>query len=554
MPVSRRLALVGAVVVLGLTACGSPEAGPSASTLPAPAVIEVAGAGGAGMGPAPAAGDAVANSEAGKMMLPAALTYEWAGQAVDLTSPVASWSFPVGTAPTVEQVAALAAAFGVSGDAVEIGADLGGGWSVGPNDGSAPSVTVTADAMQSWWYSPAWQTGTVVEPCSYYPPGDPAGDPTTADLPVCEEPQPPVGVPTGAEAEAATRELFAAIGIDASQYRFETWADEWGASTTAFLVLDGVRTNVSVSVGFGEQGAITWAGGFLATPQRSADYPRIGVEAAVERLNDQTAAWMTGVGPMVRGAVAISAAASSDAETVPAEPLATAPAEVPPSEGSTATVATPQDGGAAVPVSTDVVVDPLDCSDPAVSCPPVDTVALEPIVVTLTSVESSLEQVWAADGTVWLLPGYVFRSDDGTGAADAMEGMSVSVLAVEDQYLVQAEPAVLPEPVPEPMPVETMPVETIVPPPAETAPAGDPSVAPPRPVPGEPDLSGPDLAELGVVGLGVDEATERAAAQGWTLRVARVDGEDLALTMDLRSDRINVAVDAGLVTEVLFVG
>ncbi len=509
LPISRRLALVGAVAVLGLTACGSSdEASPAGSTLPAPAVIEVAGAGGGGGGGglAPAASEMAGDAAVDKMMLPMSLVYEWAGQTVDLTSPAASWSFPTGGVPTTEQVEALAAAFGVSGEPVELGSDLGGGWSVGPNDGSAPSVTVAADAMQSWWYSPAWQTTTVVEPCAFFPPGDPAADPTTADLPVCEEPEPPAGVPSEAEAEEATRALFATLGIDASQYEFETWADEWGASTTAFLVLDGVRTNVTVNVGFGEEGAITWAGGFLATPQRNADYPRIGVEAAVQRLNDQMASWMIGVGPMARGGVAMSAGVGAAVTPEPMTP-ATAVAEsgamgsdsAAPGEatsGSAVPGEVTTDDGAQTDVSegqpptTEVLIDPLDCTDPAVSCPGVDPmVPAEPVVVRLVEVEPTLEQVWAADGTVWLLPGYLFREATG---ADGMEGMTVSVLAVEDQYLVQAEPAPMPEPLPEPMPVETavpLPAETV---PAETVPA--------ETVPG---AETPVPADLGVVGLSV---------------------------------------------------
>jgi hypothetical protein len=114
-------------------------------------------------------------------------------------------------------------------------------------------------------------------------------------MPVCE-PQPPVGVPSADAAEAAARELLASLGIDVAKYEFEVYADEWNASVSGFLVLDGVRSNLSVNVGFGENGAVTWAGGFLATAQRGADYPRIGVDAAITRLNDQANAWMTGYG------------------------------------------------------------------------------------------------------------------------------------------------------------------------------------------------------------------------------------------------------------------
>lgn len=533
-PRSRRLALVGAVVVLGLTACGSADdsgAG-SASTLPAPAVIQIAGSASGGAAPT-AAGAADAAMSESKMM-PMSLTYTWSGETPDLTSPAASWFFAPGVAPTAAQVEQLAAAFGVTGEAAELSADMGGGWTVGPNDGSAPSVTVSADAMQSWWFSPAWQTEGrgIVDDCALYPAGDPAADPTTAEQPVCEPAQPPAGVPTADEAEANALALLTSLGGDPAGYELETYADEWSASVTAFVVLDGVRTNLSFNVGYGEQGAITWAGGFLAAPQRSADYPRIGVDAAVVRLNDQANAWMTGYGPAVRDAGVATepavmpavepAVAEDDGSTVEPTDGVLGPDGAATSSGAGASTAYTE------PVPTDtVLVDPAvgDCTDPAVSCVSVGSVDLAPMVIDLNQVTSSLEQVWAADGTVWLLPGYAF-----TGA----DGMMANVLAVEDQYLEQTEPEVVP--LPEPLPVET-------------------AVPGPDAVPSEP-ASVVDAAFDGatLVGLTVDEASAAAEAAGWTVRVAREDGVDLALTMDYRETRFNVAVEAGVVTEVVNVG
>ncbi|MTA12857.1 MAG: hypothetical protein F2534_09680, partial [Actinobacteria bacterium] len=327
---SRRIALIGAVVVLGLTACGTDDddaSGSPASSLPAPAVIEIAGAGGSGGNRAGAPASMDAAMESSKIM-PALLTYEWAGGSIDLTGPAASWFFAPGTEPTVEQVQALAAALGVTGEVTELAADMGGGWTVGPTDGSAPSVTVGTDAMQSWWYSPAWNTAPVAVECvepiaDASAGGDASGaaEATTLPAPAVDPcvPQPPANVPSADEARALATELFESLGIDVSQYELDVYADEWGANVSGSLVLDGVRTNLTVNVGFGENGAVTWAGGFLATPQRGADYPRIGVEAAVQRLNDQSAAWMTGYGSAVTDmARADTAVAGATVEPAPA--------------------------------------------------------------------------------------------------------------------------------------------------------------------------------------------------------------------------------------------
>ena len=91
------------------------------------------------------------------------------------------------------------------------------------------------------------------------------------------------------------------MGIAVDSYDFETYADEWSANVTGYLTLEGVRTTVAISAGFGAEGALTWANGFLAAPERGADYPRIGVAAAVERLNEQQSMMY----PMTRGGTAV---------------------------------------------------------------------------------------------------------------------------------------------------------------------------------------------------------------------------------------------------------
>ena len=504
-PRSRRMILIGAVAVFGLSACGTAEPGsseaPATTMLDAP-VIKIAGTSGTSAD--------VASSESygpgDTKVMAAYISYTYTGAVTDLTSPAASWFFAPDNEPTPEQITAVAAAFGVAGDAVELPLDRGGGWMVGPEDYSLASVTVGTDSMLNWWYSPGMTDVPVTEACAYYPPGDPAGDPDTAGMPVCEEPQPPANVPTAAQAEDKARELFAALGLDMAMYEFETYADDWGAGVTGYLLLDGVRTNLSVSVGYGAEGALTWAGGFLATPQRGADYPRVGIDAAVERLNDQSNSWMTIGSPMVRTVEPteelLEPSAAVDVAVVPPSmtPAPDTPIESP-----------------AMPPTDSMLIDPAPVQ--------VEPVQVEPVVVTLTSVSPSLEQVWAADETVWLLPGYAFEATDGG---------RYTVNAVADEYLEFTEPA--------PMPIEPMlPVDGT---PVDGGGAGD---APPTTVIVE------DAANL-LIGLSVEEAAKLAESLGWQVRVARLDGEDLALTEDYNTARVNVAVEAGFVTEVVSIG
>ncbi len=490
------------VVVLALTACGDPAATarPADTAVAAdPPVIRLAAGGG---GPLAAPAAEAADAMSSRMM--ADIRFRYDGEAPDLTSAAASWYFSPGTRVSDDQVAALAAAFGLSGPPAALPADQGGGRAVGSTDWSGPSITVADDALGSWWYNPGPQAASAMECVAPEPlPVDPATTDTTAGdivtdtvtilpapdgagtsepgMPSPCEPQPPANVPTAGEAEASARELFAQLGLDAATYRFDTYADEWGAYVTAFLVVDGVETNVSVSVGYGAEGAVTWAGGALAAPVRGADYPRIGVLPAVERMGQQMTAVYDigdGIGDGTMGATAPDAPVSD----------------------------------AAMPCPSD---------DPAVSCmvdPPVGApVEVEPVVVTLSEPQPTLEQVWDVDGTVWLLPGYAFTGDDGG---------RYTVLAVEDRFLQYTEPAPMPEPLPEPAPVPDQP----------------PTDAPPADI---------DPATAAWVGLGVDEASKLAESAGLVLRVAREDGEDLAVTADYVEQRFNVAVVDGVVTEIL---
>lgn len=535
---SRRMALLASAVVLGLTACGAPSGEPVTSDGgPARLQLVAGGSGGAAANESAVAGDAA------KMMMPAFIDYVYSGEVPDLTGPAGSWYFPAGTAATAEQVQRLATAFGVAGPVEAVPADQGGGWRVGPSDWTGPSVQVSTDGMLSWWFNPGPSETTVVEPCVLVDPPiaevEPATDAgaavpatevpvtdvtgidpavTPAPTPICPAPEPPAGVPDAATAEARARELFAAFGLDLSSYELETYADEWGAYVTAYLRLDGVRTWLSANVGFGAEGAITWAGGFLAQPQRGDDYPRIGVEAAVARLNDQSSMWMypmSAAGVMdasVRAGAEIgwSASAPGSAEAAP-PPADTVPA-------------------GEAPVSEELPVEPPATDVPMPVLPPVDELPADvmpvdttPIVVTLTSPSPSLEMFWAADGTVWLLPGYRFATSDGG---------EVSVLAVPDEFIEQATPV-------DTVPVDSVPVDSV---PVDTTPVDTVDQTPPMTL---------EQAAAIVVGLAEADAAAAAAAAGIEMRVVQLDGVALPVTEDYRIGRYNVSVDAGVVTAVL---
>ena len=320
---SRRVALVAVVAVLGLAACGDPN-----TTTPLadqPQVIQLAsgqtGAGSPSAAPAAESMDAAADS---KMAYFAPTEFVYEGELPALDAPAASWFYPTGQQADLDRVAQLAAALGAVGEVRTVPAEQGGGWAVGPEDYSATVLTVGSDGMLNWWLSSAptagvgyacAEAGVAAEATKREEEAaassDAATDPAPApDAPVgadtpadtvapdavvtdCVAPEPPAGVPTKEEALAKAQQLFADWGYDVDSYQFdEPYADEWGASVNASLVLDGMKAPVMLSVGFGENGVVTYASGALAEPQRGADYPTIGAAAGLERLKTQQNEYM----------------------------------------------------------------------------------------------------------------------------------------------------------------------------------------------------------------------------------------------------------------------
>jgi hypothetical protein len=515
---------VSASLALLLSACGDAEQA-AVSTVAAAArpVIQVVPGAGAAPLAAPSAenasadGGAVANDQA--MTRLAWMEYVLGVDLEELDGDSPAWRLVAGDVDPA-RITALAAALGLEGEVADLPADWGAGWIIGPSDGTAPSLTVSRDGMLSWWYSSgpgeAYAGCAMPEPMPTEPlpaeevvepaegaAGTDAGEGALGDEPVvevvepgrvveCVEPAPPIGVPTEAEAEARMVELLGQWGVDVDQVVIDTYADEWGANVMASLLLEGQRTPLTWGVSFGGGGEVLYANGVLADTERVADYPRIGTTAAFERLQQGGYWWGGGVG------FADPAVVRSEETPAPDENLVggDAVAETPPSEGSADET-------------------PVDTGEVAIDEIPIDQG--EPLIVTITGVEEELWMLWDADGTVWLVPGYAFTSDDGG---------RYSVPAIADEYLDIQEPVPAPEVVPVPLP-DTGSTDPVV---EEIA-----------------DLP-IDGGIAALVGMTEDEAISVIEEQGWTSRISARDGEYFALTMDLRADRVNLEIVDGVVT------
>jgi hypothetical protein len=314
-------------------------------------------------------------------------------------------------------------------------------------------------------------------------------------------------VPTADEAEVLGGDVLEAIGFDPSTFEFETYADEWAASVTAWSRREGVRSPITWGFGFGENAELQWMNGTLAAPVATGPYPLIGLDEALERLAEQNG-WM-GRGGVLMDDVAVGAdPASPGAGESPVELPVEATA---PSESAQRGETTPPDS---LPV-----VEPLPVETVPVDSVPVDSVPVEvpTEVATLVDVRADLWWAWDDDGSVWLLPAYTFTDT---------EGRVFTVPAVTDEFLIIADPVV----------VDPMPLDPTEPAPVDPAPVEVP------------------VDQFGIVGLGVDEATKVLDAEGLTLRVVIEDGAALAVTEDFSTSRVNVEAADGLVVAVVSIG
>jgi hypothetical protein len=491
---SRRLALVS-VAALGLAACGT-----DGDSLP---VIRLGG------GVDLAAG---ATEDASRMSMIAWYDYELGAELPALDDPAEAWVLR--SSADADAVGDLARSLGVEGDVTPLPADQGGGWRVGADDGTAPSLWVSSDGAATWSLSGAWaddragwscssegdmagagESSTPVEPDPTMPVEEsPAIDPPD-DRPevVCSEPAPPRNVPSASAAESLFTQMLGDLGVSTEGLTIESSADTWGAWVNATHRVDGMMTPLYWSASYGEDAELTYASGYLGEPVSIGDVPRVGTAEAFERLASGEGGWWN-VMPLSR---------SSDAVMMSDTVVSSEPA--------------------------------VDIPDIAGDVMPPESEPATPITVTIVDVDESLWSVWDVDGTTWLLPAYDFVDSDGGRH---------TVPAIPDEMIEQ-----------DTDPIDTVPNEDTIPtddtnvgPPPDTAVV--PTTFPEQPMDTTPPVSDPDFpGGLGaLIGLPEDEAAQMIAAAGFSERIVSRDGEDFAVTMDYRSDRVNLGIVDGVVT------
>ena len=497
--------LVPALTVFALFAVSS--CGDDPDALGPPILVLSAANGGGWSESAPAASDMAGTD--GKMMWGYLQNFTAAVDLPALDSNARSYTLAAGDVST-DSLNALTTAFGLTEDFVAQDASQGGGYLSGNYDGTIPTMYVGSDPMHYWSFSPVWDESSISSrPCmmedAVVTTDVPAGDdvPTSEVMnEICAEPVAPENVPTKAEAEALFATTVSALGMNVDDLIIDSYADEWGANVNGYVKIDGVRSSLTWSIGYGANAEISWASGALADVQDGASYPRIGTAAALERLNNQQSdMWGD---PMVRGGFAYDATAAIEPATSDAESAVTSE-----------------------PATSDV-----PASDMAAETYPVtDATAPEIQEVSIVGVEEELVTLYGADGSIYLVPGYTFiAAEDEFGYAGRY-----TVSALPDEYMQVADAV-------DAVPATEVPVPDTAVASTDVEPAVDPAV--------DPDMSvAQDVADT-VLGMSEAEATKTAEAKGLTVRVGSRDGEDFPLTMDYRIDRVTLTVKADKVTAV----
>ena len=401
---------------------------------------------------------------------------------------------------TKRELNSLREVFSIKDEFVVQDANMGGGYIAGDynnNTGETPVMYVSADAMHYWSYQAPWSRSMTDVGCAIPPVTE--GDTPSVEPPVaegdtvtsvepCSVPTPPENVPSAAQAEDLFKQMLKDLGLKSKDFIIEIFADEWSASATGYLKIDGVRSPLMWSASYGADSKLTFASGVLAKITPGADYPRIGTAQGIGRLNDQQYGWG---GPMVRGGVAYNDMAVASSETV-----------------------------VAPPVDTDTTV-----SEETVNIP--NSSQEIPITeIEIVAVEEELVSLYGADGSIYLVPGYSFLA-----AKEAGYTPRFLVSALPDEF------------------IEETNVDSVSTTPADVSGVPAPApIDPSNPVTDEPNIT-QEAADT-LLTLSERAATEMAVSNGWEVRVGQRDDEMFMLTKDWIATRVTLTIVDGTVTQV----
>ncbi|WP_456826757.1 hypothetical protein [Cellulomonas sp. P5_E12] len=270
----------------------------------------------------------------------AKLMYPWYGGRTVFTASGLStdggagdaWGFDAAGTFSQETIVQAAAVLGVPGQPRQ----EYGSWSVGTNDGTGPSVSLSPDGLASLsYYDPTrdpWNCVRSAPDSIETPASDAAGGvamPEPAiDKGECTTSDP---APTGDTAIGQAKDTFAALGLDTAAFQYAASTDPASpqvTNVTASLVVDGQQTGVTASATIVADGVQSLYAP-LAPIVELGSYDVVSPTAAVARLGDPRFGITGGGGVMPLAAEgmratddSVASAGPSSDPTVPATPAA----------------------------------------------------------------------------------------------------------------------------------------------------------------------------------------------------------------------------------------
>jgi hypothetical protein len=319
---------------------------------------------------------------------------------------------------------------------------------VGPEDGSAASLTLSWTGSGDWWFN---------DPTAYPEPvchevavtNDDGTDGSYQDCSVPEVPADQSKAPSESEARALAAALFAATGLDVAPADIRVTIDPSQSYANASLEVNGSATALEWSVGWSPLGRIAWASGHAIEVVERGGYDTVSPASAVERLEDGR--WFGAAGPDYTGGAVMYAADSlarggnpddavSSDGSVSSDGAASGDSGavepgVEPAPDADAGAGDPGDPGTIEPAPANPDGEPTILPEPEQLPEP------ETVTVTLEKAESTLLLVWDIDGNAWLVPGYAYEQPE--------QGFWTSVFSLVEGVIQ----------LPDPMTAEILPAE-----------------------------------------------------------------------------------------------
>lgn len=340
-----------------------------------------------------------------KMMMPY-LSYEYVAGDNLSTSTGRGHVYRLDLAGTPESVLRNAATyFGVSGEPQK-SQYFDAAWPtyvVGPEDGSAPSITVGWSGTGSWWYSnPA---AYPEQKCLHEHQVGKGADSYIE----CTEYEPAItGLnPDETETRRLASEFFTAMGVSFESADLTVMVDEWSSFASVALKVSGQPTAVEWSISWSGNGELSWAQGNSVSIVDAGEFNTVSEVAAVERLADWR--WY-GAGPTdYQGGMGVLRSSVDAGFDAAAGDVATGEA-VDPMEPTVDPTEEPVPSETAEPVPAETEAPVVEPTEAPIPLPTEPEMTVQ--TITIDEAKSALLLIWDANGSAWLVPGVAVTGAD----------------------------------------------------------------------------------------------------------------------------------------------